>query len=62
MDKEMFAGGKNKIVRPDCAIRFHSGDERENVALQAERHVVVQFGNRQQPPPVRGIADRRRQI
>ena len=51
-----------KLNAPDCAIRFHFGDERINVALQAERHVVAQFGNRQQPPPVFRITNRRRQV
>ena len=39
------------------AVRSHFGDQRKNVALQAERHVVAQFGNRQQPPRVFGKAD-----
>ena len=51
-----------RVLAADCAVRFHYGDERKNVALEAERHVVAQFGNRQQTPRVFGIADGRRQI
>ena len=45
-------------ARPDhfelaiCAVGVHFGNKRTGIALQAECHVVAQFGNGQQAPRV----------